>query len=216
MKKIIFFLSISICLFVCALFLTTSKSKASSPKFRLNVKSVELTKRQRYILRVYNAKKVHKIYFHTEQEGIVSLPKVSAKAKKIQITAKNTGSTTIFVTIKRKKQIVDVLSCKVTVTPQAISIKFKKKNIEMTSGTTLLLKPIIKPNNSSCVPIYKSSDERVATVNAKGRVFALTGGETTITATLPNGQSTSCNLIVWEAPWIIPSPPKKIDAPPAP
>lgn len=198
MKKPLFLVSLFLSLLIVSFLITDLESKAASPKVRLNVKTVELTKNQKYSLRVYNTKKKYKVYFSTDDETVINLPKVSPKARKIQFTTINTGTTTINVTIKKNKKIIAKLSCSVTVTPQAISVKFKKKSFEMKIGTTLLLKPIIKPYNSSCVPTYTSSDEQIVVINAKGRVQALSVGEVTITATLPTGQSTSCKIIVWD------------------
>lgn len=202
MKKLIIIFSLFMCLFIGIMCLATTNIEAATPKMRLNVKRLVLTKNQQYTLRVYNSKKKYKIYFTTEQEGIISLQKTPLTGRAIRFTAINSGVATVIATVKNNKKVVQRFTCNITVTPPAISVKFKKKNFGMLLGKTLLLKPIIKPNNSSCIPIFTSSDEKIAIVNARGRVYPLSSGEVTITATLPTGQSTSCTIAIFHPiPW---------------
>ncbi len=202
MKKILFTILLFIGLLSYSILGLNKESGIAAQPMRINLKSVTLVMNQNFTLRVYNAKKKYKLYFKTEQDDIIRVPHVSAKSRKVQIRALDTGTAVVKINVKHKKRLIASLTCKIHVTPQAFSVKFKTSQIEMDTGNSLVLKPTIKPRNSSCMPIYTSSDKHVATVNAKGRVRAISGGQTTITAKLPNGQSDSCELTVWNAlPW---------------
>ncbi len=202
MKKILLTILLLIGLLSYSVLGLSMESGIAAPPIRINLKSATLVKNQNVTLRVYNAKKNYKLYFKTEEDNIIYLPHVSPKSRKIQIHALEIGTATVKINVRHKKRPIATLTCKIQVTPPAFSVKFKTNNMEMEAGTSLVLKPSIKPRNSSCTPIYTSSDKNVITVNAKGRVRAIDGGQATITARLPNGQSDMCTFTVWDAlPW---------------
>lgn len=80
----------------------------------------------------------------------------------------------------------------------ATGITFESKEQMLQIGETLNLNPTITPANANTGRdiTYKSSDEKVATVNSNGTVTALSVGETTITATLEKGAKAECKIYV--------------------
>ena len=69
----------------------------------------------------------------------------------------------------------------VTVKPKVTSIEGIDKNITLTTGGTLQLKPALKPEKYADEKIkYSTSDEKIATVSEKGELKAVSAGETSL------------------------------------
>ena len=106
---------------------------------------------------------------------------VAAVSKKGKITAKKAGKTTITVTLKSKK------TAKITVTVKdkipATSVKADVKTLSLKKGKSYQLKTTVKPLNTTDKVTFKSSNKKVATVSAKGKIKAKKKGKATITIT---------------------------------
>ena len=106
---------------------------------------------------------------------------VATVSKKGKITAKKAGKTTITVTLKSKK------TAKITVTVKdkipATSIKADVKTLSLKKGKSYQLKTTVKPLNTTDKVTFKSSNKKVATVSAKGKIKAKKKGKATITIT---------------------------------
>lgn len=77
---------------------------------------------------------------------------------------------------------------------------FSKPMYEISVGESETIVPVISPQNLAEQPIaWSSSDESVATVDADGKVMAISGGKTTITATINDNISAECEVLVPEA-----------------
>ncbi|MCC8067592.1 MAG: Ig-like domain-containing protein [Clostridiales bacterium] len=103
---------------------------------------------------------------------------VNSKGK---ITAKSkTGSATITITLASgKKQKIKVKVQKAAVKTTKVTVESKKLTLK--KGKSRKLLPIITPITSIQKITYKSSNKKVATVNAKGKVVAKKKGTATIT-----------------------------------
>ncbi len=106
---------------------------------------------------------------------------VATVSKKGKITAKKAGKTTITVTLKSKK------TAKITVTVKdkipATSVKADVKTLSLKKGKSYQLKTTVKPLNTTDKVTFKSSNTKVATVSAKGKIKAKKKGKATITIT---------------------------------
>lgn len=163
--------------------------QAAPKKIKLNVKKLNLTVGTNYQLRVYNLKKKQKVTFTSSNPAIVSLQQNPQFKKKVTAKAVSIGTSMITVTVKKGKKVCKILKCKITVSPNAISIKFLKRQARVFVGHRLRLDTIIKPNTSLEQPVFESDDPDIATVNCRGIVTAISPGTVTITATL-----LSCNI----------------------
>ena len=104
---------------------------------------------------------------------------ISSKTGKI--TAKKAGKATITVTYTNgKQQIFNVKVQNKTVKTTALSVK-KKNIILQKKGKTFQLKVNVFPVTSQQKVTYKSSNKKVATVSAKGKITARKKGNATIT-----------------------------------
>jgi uncharacterized protein YjdB len=123
-----------------------------------------------------------------------SVVKVSAKGV---ITAVSRGSATITCTSKDGYNAV--ARCNVTVVQPVTSIKLDKKAVTVFVGNTYNLSATIKPDNANDVSVsWKSSNKKVATVDANGNITAKKKGKATITCTAKDGskKKATCKVTV--------------------
>lgn len=118
--------------------------------------------------------------------------KVSSTGK---ITGVSEGSATITITTENGHSA----SCKVKVisAPKSVSLPEEKNVIQ---GYTVQLIPELTPIESETTYKWKSDDASIATVSSDGMVMGKNVGTTTITVTTDNGLTTSCCVVVTNAP----------------
>ncbi len=113
------------------------------------------------------------------------------------------GTATVTVTTNDGSKTT---SCAVTVTEHQIvhvdSITLDKVKADVNVGKSVKLVPTVGPDNADDKSVtWKSSDEKIATVDQEGNVKAVAVGNATITATtVDGGYSASCDVSVKEAP----------------
>lgn len=139
------------------------------------------------------------VSFKSEDSSIVSIQ--STNGNSCEFTGKAVGNTVITVKIRKKGILffmnsTTTLRCKVSVTPSAVSIRFKKKTYRLMVGEKKKINVILRPSITSEKPLFSSSNRKVATVNTNGRIRAKSIGNATITATLKNGTAAQCKVIV--------------------
>lgn len=140
------------------------------------------------------------VSFKSSDSDVVSLdPDDSGTSCKC--TGKSVGNATITVKIKEKgflffNSTTTTLTCKITVAPKASSIQFNRKQIKMAPNTRKRVKMTLRPSITTEVPVFTSSDPQVATVNASHKIVAKAPGTAVITATIRNGSTASCRVIV--------------------
>ena len=111
------------------------------------------------------------------------------------------GTATITIRIKSKSGLffmnkTTVIKAKVTVSPWAASVKFKRSKYKITEGKSKQIRTTLRPSISKEKPVLESQNTHIATVNQKGVVKAKNIGTTYITATIRNGIQTRCKIIV--------------------
>lgn len=107
------------------------------------------------------------------------------------IEALKVGSATITVTTKDGKYKA---TCKVTVVEETVNVESVTLTgaKEVTVGNTIKLTATVKPKDATNKKVtYKSSDTKVATVDANGRVKGIKAGQVTITVTTADGEKTA-------------------------
>lgn len=111
------------------------------------------------------------------------------------VTGKAAGTATISVNVGGK-----TASYKVTITNiKATSIKLNTTSKSIVKGSSFTLTSTVAPSNASNKKVtYKSSNTKVATVDANGKVTAVAAGTATITATTADGskKSATCKVTV--------------------
>ena len=110
------------------------------------------------------------------------------------LSAKSVGTTTITCTAHNGVKA----QCVVTVNPIiAKSISLNKSEYELVKGETTQLSATISPTNTTNPAVrWTSSNENIATVDANGKVEAISAGVCNITATTVDGSnlSASCRI----------------------
>jgi len=118
--------------------------------------------------------------------------KVATVDAKGKITAKKTGKANITVTSANGKKVV----IKVTVkkAPNKITVTTKSKTLK--KGKSFKIKYKLPKNTASNAITFKSSNKKVATVDAKGKVKALKKGKATITVQTFNKKKAKIKITV--------------------
>lgn len=189
-KRITLFLAIALVI-TSALPLSAPVTQAAPKKIKLNIRRLNLTVGTNYQLRVYNLNKKQKVTFSSSNPEVISLQENPQFKKKVTVKAIAIGSSKITATVKQGKKVRKILKCKVKVSPNAVSIKFLKRQAEVSVGQRLRLDTIIKPNTSLEQPVFESDNPDIATVNCRGIVTAISPGTVTITATLLSSNITA-------------------------
>ena len=112
------------------------------------------------------------------------------------VTAKGNGKATITVTTKDQGKTAN---CEVTVAQWVTSISLDKTSITLNEGQEQTLIPTVNPSNAADKSLnWTSSNTSVATVNAEGKVTAVSKGTATIKAEAKDGsgKNASCSVTV--------------------
>ena len=167
-------------------------SEDNTTDAKLNVKSLSLVKDDSYTLRVYNTADSTRVSFRSSDTDVVTI--LEGNGNTATVTGLKVGTATVTVTLRDGRK-TSTLDCEITVGPPMISYKFIQV---LEVGRLRTLGAIVRPSNTTEVPVFTSSDRSVATVNSSGRVFTRSPGTTVITATLSNGKTATCTIIVTE------------------
>lgn len=111
------------------------------------------------------------------------------------------GSAKITVTITKTTAFFfkdrKTIHANIHVTPKAVSIMFRRGTKKIALGNKNKKLPFtIRPSISKEVPAFKSLNKKIVSVNKRGKITARRLGTTYITATLLNGKSARCKIIV--------------------
>lgn len=87
-----------------------------------------------------------------------------------------------------------------------VSLNVSKKSLEV--DKTFQIKPSVSPSGVRTTFKYTSSNDKIATVDNKGKVTAISDGSCIITVTSKNGKKATCKVTVTKkpAPTVIPTP----------
>ena len=114
-----------------------------------------------------------------------------------RVTAKGNGKATITVTTKDQGKSA---TCVITVAQWVTGISLDKTSITLNEGQEQTLIPTVNPSNAADKSLnWTSSNTSVATVNAEGKVTAVSKGTATIKAEAKDGSGVfaSCSVIVF-------------------
>lgn len=115
----------------------------------------------------------------------------------ITITGKKVAKAAVTVTVTMKSGAT--ATAKVTVVKGAVATKSLSLNaskLELLKGKTSALVLTKNPISATDSITWTSSNEKVATVNANGKVTAVAAGKATITAKAANGKKVTCKVTV--------------------
>ena len=157
----------------------------ASSKVKLNKTKITLLTGKAYQLKVKGT--TSKVKWSSSKKSV-------ATVKNGKVTAKKAGKTTITAKIGNKK-----LTCKVTVNQAVTSIKLNKTSLKLETGKSYTLKVTVGPNKAKNKKVtWKTSNSKVAIVDAKGKVSTRTAGTAVITCEAKDGSGkyASCKIVV--------------------
>lgn len=132
-------------------------------------------------------------------EWRVSNPKVASVSKTGRVKAKRRGKTVITAKVKGTKIKA---GCRIIVGTPVSKIKLDKKSVSLTIGQKFPLKTTVFPRKAAMKKTtYQSSNSKVATVDKKGVILAVSAGTAKIrtTAADGSGKKASCTVQVSES-----------------
>ena len=169
---------------------TPAPVEVSSTKVTLNAKKLYLLKGKSVKIKGVMAPSntTDKITWSTSKKSV-------ATVKNGKITAKKVGSAIITAKATSGKKA----NCKVYVVKKqkkSTSIKLNKTKATVKVGAWILLSPTLSPAKSTDTVKWKSSDKKVAFVDAYGFVTGKKKGKAIIMATTSSGKKVKCTITV--------------------
>lgn len=142
------------------------------------------------------------VSFKSSDSSVLNIRKVSENT--CTYTGKSSGTATLTVRIRSNKNFFQnktiTLKAKISVSPRAVSIKFRQAKIKMTVGQKKKIKTIIRPSISKEQPLFTSADPEIAYFQNQNFLRAKQVGSTYITASISNGMKVRCKVIVKNKP----------------
>lgn len=125
-----------------------------------------------------------------------SNPKVASVSSSGVVVGKSGGTAVITCTAKDGSNAS--ASCSITVTPiYPTGVRMSKAALTVKAGKTATLKATVLPSSTDFKTVtWVSSNPAVVTVDAKGKVRAVSPGTAVVTATTDNGLAASCTVTV--------------------
>ena len=102
------FTSLLVFVLLISMVLPAGTSFAAGKKPKLNMKKLNMTVGSTFSLRVYNAKKKHKITFTSSKPSIATVKTETQNARYASVSALAIGSSVITVTVKKGKKVIAV------------------------------------------------------------------------------------------------------------
>ena len=164
--------------------------KVPATKVTMNTKKVYIVKGSTISLKAVMTPSgtTDKIKWSTSKSYVATVKSGKVKAKK-------TGTAVITAKASSGKKA----TCKVYVVKKAkkaASVKLDKKKVSIKKGGWILLSAVLKPESATDTVNWKSSNKKVASVDAYGFVKAKKKGKATITVTTGNGKKVTCKVTV--------------------
>ena len=164
--------------------------KVPATKVTMNTKKVYIVKGSTISLKAVMAPSgtTDKIKWSTSKSYVATVKSGKVKAKK-------TGTAVITAKASSGKKA----TCKIYVVKKAkkaASVKLDKKKVSIKKGGWILLSAVLKPESATDTVNWKSSNKKVASVDAYGFVKAKKKGKATITVTTGNGKKVTCKVTV--------------------
>lgn len=199
---------ILILLLICSLLTDTTASARTKNKkaesdlpYSLNITETNLLLGDNITLSVDGVTDEN-VTFKSSDNSVVSLTPDDEDSSSYECIGEAIGTATITVKIREKgflffNNTSTTLNCRINVSPKATSIQFNRKQIRMVPNTKHKVKITLRPSITKEVPVLTSSDPKVVKITKSGtRIKAKAPGMAVITASIQNGNTATCRVIV--------------------
>lgn len=163
---------------------------------KLNKTQKRIVKNKSFVLKVKDLPNGETVKFSVKNNKILSLS--SIRSKQCRVRGRAVGSAKVYVYIYRDDEKIRTLKCSVTVTPPAVSVRFRTSSVTMTEKEKIDLMDLLnlKPKNTAERPTFSVSDSSIVHVTNHGTCRALKVGCVTVTATIESGKSDTMTIYV--------------------
>lgn len=198
---------ILVLLLICCLFTDTTayartknKKAESDLPYSLNITEADILLGDSMSLSVDGITDEN-VSFKSSDNSIVSLTPDEDEPS-CECNSESIGNATVTVKIRQKgflffNNTATTLNCQINVSTKATSIQFNRKKIRMTPNTRQKIKITLRPSITKEVPVLTSSNPKVVKIMKSGnRIRAKAPGTAVITATIRNGNTAACLVIV--------------------
>lgn len=174
----------------------TKSSAEEAKKIQINTKKKALVKDCTFKIKLYGVSQKQKVTYKSMDTDVVSIIKRSKNS--CTVRANQVGSSKINVYVKKSGTTIKVLSCQITVTAPAFSVRFRQENVTLSVGEQykLLKFTMVKPKFTAETPSFSLSNWSLATISANNILTANTPGELTVTAKISNGKTDTMTITI--------------------
>lgn len=176
------------------------KSKSGNFASDVNISKYEknIFQNDSETLEVYDVPDGCDVSFRSSDSSILSVKQTSDTT--CQYTGVSSGSAKIIVEISKTNFFFfdqkKTIRAKVNVSPRAASVMFHRSTRRIQKGQKVKLAVTIRPSISKEKPIFWSKNRKIATITKKGSVRGRKVGTTYVMASISNGKTAKCKIIV--------------------
>lgn len=175
--------------------------RASDEKLRFEKYDKNIFQDDSYTMYLENIEDNMKVTFSSTNTSILTVKKLSNSSCRVTGEGYGTARVKAKITIDNGFFLfneTETLTAKLNVSPHAASVKFRSSQKKVTLHDSVKLAMTIRPSISREIPSFQTKNKRIATISKKGVVTGKKTGSTYVTATLDNGKSASCKILVQE------------------
>lgn len=154
------------------------------------------------VVSLQNVKDNMSVVFRSSDSSVLTVKKLSDSS--CRITGMGYGNAKVIAHVTKSNGFflfdeTETIDSKFKISPKAASIRFRSNQKKITVQSTAKLAMTMRPSISKEKPVFQTQNSRIATVSSKGVVTGRKAGKTYITATIRNGKSAKCKIIVKKA-----------------
>ena len=181
-------------------FTAVHENGKKSVKFKKHSKT--LLQGDSCIVNLENVKEDMSVTFRSSDTSVLTVKKLSDSSCRVTGMGYGTAKVIARITTDSGFFLFDetkTIDTKFKIFPKAASVRFRVKQKKITVFSSVKLAMTIRPSISKETPIFQTMNSRIATISPKGVVTGRKAGKTYVTATIQNGKTAKCKIIVKKA-----------------
>ena len=181
-------------------FTAAHESGKKSVKFKKHSKT--LLQGDSYVINLQNVKEDMSVTFRSSDSSVLTVKKLSDSSCRVTGIGYGTAKVIARITTDGGFFLFDetqTIDTKFKIFPKAASVRFRAKQKKITLFSSVKLAMTIRPSISKEKPIFQTMNSRIATISPNGVITGRKVGKTYVTATIQNGKTAKCKIIVKKA-----------------